>query len=184
MDTRVSVMLRHRISEMLFNLKLEHEAEQHRKEDLELRLSGGGSPESQESSESISREEKLLEEMLRLKLTVGSASAMLPPKQRIKLYQPRSKLEQFEDILIESQLLEQAMPDLAGSPLDYDKFEMEGLGLTREGMEGLGLTGITDFDTSDAIFAEPGADDRPEAERGEAEEGCRFEKTRLSLYQS
>ena len=56
---------------------------------------------------------------------------MLPPKQRIKLYQPRSKLEQFEDILIESQLLEQAMPDLAGSPLDYDKFEMEGLGLTR-----------------------------------------------------
>merc|ERR550532_3279385 len=100
---------------------------------------------------------------------------MLPPKQRIKLYQPRSKLEQFEDILIESQLLEQAMADLAGSPLDYDKFEMEGLGLTREGMEGLGLTGITDFDTSDAIFAEPGADDRPEAERGEAEEGCRCE---------
>ena len=160
---------------MVYIFKLEHEAEQLRKEDLELRLSGGGSPESQESSESISREEKLLEEMLRLKLTVGSASAMLPPKQRIKLYQPRSKLEQFEDILIESQLLEQAMPDLAGSPLDYDKFEMEGLGLTRDGMDGLGLTGITDFDTSDAIFAEPGADDRPEAERGEAEEGCRCE---------
>ena len=85
------------------------ELEQHRKEDLELRLSGG-SPESQvmlkvvysceqapdflcysyfvsfffrtllvlqfepqESSESISREEKLLEEMLRLKLTVSSS---------------------------------------------------------------------------------------------------------------
>jgi hypothetical protein len=27
--------------------------------------------------------------------------------QRIKLYQPKTKLEQFEDILIESQLLEQ-----------------------------------------------------------------------------
>ena len=89
--------------------KLEQELEQHRKEDLELRLSGG-SPESQvmlkvvnpceqdhdflcysyfvsffvhtllllqfepqESSESISREEKLLEEMLRLKLTVSSS---------------------------------------------------------------------------------------------------------------
>lgn len=122
------------------------EAEQFRNEDLESRLSGGGgSPESQESMESISREEKLLEEMLRLKLTVGGASAMLPPKQRIKLYQPRSKLEQFEDILIESQLLDQAIPDLTGSPLDYDKFELENLN----------LNGITDFDTSDAIFAEP-----------------------------
>ena len=37
----------------------------------------------------------------------------------------------------------------------------------------MGLTGITDFDTSDAIFAEPGADDRPVAERGDGEEGCR-----------
>ena len=85
--------------------KLEQELEQHRKEDLELRLSGG-SPESQvalkvlppcdflcyshfvsfffrtrlvlqfepqESSESISREEKLLGERLRLKLTVSSS---------------------------------------------------------------------------------------------------------------
>ena len=58
---------------MVYIFKLEHEAEQLRKEDLELRLSGGGSPESQESSESISREEKLLEEMLRLKLTMSSS---------------------------------------------------------------------------------------------------------------
>jgi len=145
------------------------EFEQFRNDDLESRLSGGGaSPESLDSVGSISREEKLLEEMLRLKLTVGSASAMLPPKQRIKLYQPRSKLEQFEDILIESQLLEQALPDLAGSPLDYDRFEVEGLAMPP----------ITDFDTSDAIFLEPAGegDDRPEADRdglGEADDGCR-----------
>jgi hypothetical protein len=55
----------------------------------------------------------LLPNVLRLKLTTstvastaGVTHASLPPKQRIKLYQPRSKLEQFEDILIESQLLE------------------------------------------------------------------------------
>ena len=36
----------------------------------------------------------------------------LPPKQRIKLYQPRTKLEQFEDILLESQLLEANLPEL------------------------------------------------------------------------
>ena len=91
--------------------KLEQELEQHRKEDLELRLSGG-SPESQvalkvlppcdflcnshfvsfffrtrlvlqfepqESSESISREEKLLEEMLRLKLTEAGTSPVFYP---------------------------------------------------------------------------------------------------------
>ena len=59
--------------------------DEHRNEELESRLAGG-SPESVDSHESITREEKLLEEMLRLKL-VGSgsgASAMLPPKQRIK----------------------------------------------------------------------------------------------------
>ena len=39
------------------------------------------------------------------------AGASLPPKQRIKLYQPRTKLEQFEDILIESQLLEASLPE-------------------------------------------------------------------------
>ena len=95
-----------------------------RKEDLESRL--GGSPESCDSQESLTREEKLLEEMLRLKLvgsSGGATNAMLPPKQRIKLYQPRSKLEQFEDILIESQLLDQNLPDLGGAPLDYEKFD-------------------------------------------------------------
>ena len=59
------------------------------------------------------KDEKLLEELFRLKLTSSAAvsSASLPPKQRIKLYQPRTKLEQFEDILIESQLLEATLPE-------------------------------------------------------------------------
>jgi len=141
------------------------EDDDNRNEDLESRLAGG-SPESTDSHESITREEKLLEEMLRLKL-VGSgsgASAMLPPKQRIKLYQPRSKLEQFEDILIESQLLDQNLPELGGvgSPLDYEKFDLENLSLQDA------INGITDFDSSDAIFAEPdqdSPDDRPEVDQ-------------------
>ena len=124
-----------------------------RKEDLESRL--GGSPQSCDSQESLTREEKLLEEMLRLKLvgsSGGATNAMLPPKQRIKLYQPRSKLEQFEDILIESQLLDQNLPDLGGTPLDYEKFDLENLSLQEA------LNGITDFDTSDAIFADKNTD--------------------------
>eukprot|EP00092_Neocalanus_flemingeri_P019810 GFUD01021460.1.p1 GENE.GFUD01021460.1~~GFUD01021460.1.p1 ORF type:complete len:1720 (+),score=598.38 GFUD01021460.1:69-5228(+) len=140
--------------------------DEQRNEDLESRLAGG-SPESMDSHESITREEKLLEEMLRLKLvgSGGGASAMLPPKQRIKLYQPRSKLEQFEDILIESQLLDQNLPELGGgvgSPLDYEKFDLENLSLQDA------INGITDFDSSDAIFAEPSQaspDDRPEVDQ-------------------
>ena len=125
-----------------------------RKEDLESRL--GGSPQSCDSQESLTREEKLLEEMLRLKLvgsSGGATNAMLPPKQRIKLYQPRSKLEQFEDILIESQLLDQNLPDLGGAPLDYEKFDLESLSLQEA------LNGITDFDSSDAIFADTNIED-------------------------
>jgi len=139
--------------------------DEQRNEDLESRLAGG-SPESVDSTESITREEKLLEEMLRLKLvgSGGGATAMLPPKQRIKLYQPRSKLEQFEDILIESQLLDQNLPELGGvgSPLDYEKFDLENLSLQDA------INGITDFDSSDAIFAEPNQDnpdDRPEVDQ-------------------
>jgi len=139
--------------------------DEQRNEDLESRLAGG-SPESVDSTESITREEKLLEEMLRLKLvgSGGGATAMLPPKQRIKLYQPRSKLEQFEDILIESQLLDQNLPELGGvgSPLYYEKFDLENLSLQDA------INGITDFDSSDAIFAEPNQDnpdDRPEVDQ-------------------
>ncbi|CAB4056278.1 unnamed protein product [Lepeophtheirus salmonis] len=57
-------------------------------------------------------QDKLLEELLRLRLRLAdnscsnssSSSSMLPPKQRLKLFQPRSKFEQFKDILQESQL--------------------------------------------------------------------------------
>lgn len=117
-----------------------------------------------DGDESMAQEEKLLEEMLRLKLTTNSgAAAMLPPKQRIKLYQPRSKLEQFEDILIESQLLEQNISGLVKkSPLDYEKFDLDNMSLQEA------INGMTDFDSSDAIFAEPG-DDRPEVDQIDGE---------------
>ena len=89
-------------------------------------------------------DERLLEELLRLKLTslpgttgngqgglaslppggvdssnsaVTSASAtssLLPLSKNRGLFQPRSKLEQFEDIIFESQLLEAALPELEG----------------------------------------------------------------------
>ena len=126
----------------------DQEQEQMRKEELESRLS---SPDGDDSEESLSREERLLEDMLRLKLVGGGASgghSSLPPKQRIKLYQPRTKLEQFEDILLESQLLDQNLPDLGVAPLDYDKFDLESLSLQEA------LNGITDYDSADAIFAD------------------------------
>ena len=82
-------------------------------------------------------DERLLEELLRLKLTslpgstgnsqVGvtidpsnpaalsaSAASLLPLSKNKGLFQPRSKLEQFEDIIFESQLLEAALPELEG----------------------------------------------------------------------
>lgn len=72
-------------------------------------------------------DERLWEELLRLKLTSLPSSAspdssLLPlsglgndvrgPIQR--LLEPRSKLEQFEDIIFESQLLEAGFPELEG----------------------------------------------------------------------
>ena len=145
----------------------EHDQDQDqlRKDELESRLS------TPESTESLSREEKLLEDMLRMKL-VGSGGAnntMLPPKQRIKLYQPRTKLEQFEDILLESQLLDQNLPDLGGTPLDYDKFDLESLSLQEA------LNGITDYDSADAIFADINGDDvagdNPDTRESSSERG-------------
>ena len=64
-------------------------------------------------------DERLLEELLRLKLTSLPASAApksshLPLSKSVGLFQPRSKLEQFEDILFESQLLEAGFPELEG----------------------------------------------------------------------
>ena len=68
-------------------------------------------------------DEQILEELLRLKLTSSAvvpevtSASLLPPKQRIKLFQPRTKMEQFEDILIESQLFESS-PELASSAVE------------------------------------------------------------------
>ena len=84
-------------------------------------------------------DERLLEELLRLKLTslpatatgnnpagsnpgdlssnsavTASAASLLPLSKNRGLFQPRSKLEQFEDIIFESQLLEAALPELEG----------------------------------------------------------------------
>ena len=68
-----------------------------------------------DEEEEDSQQERLLEELLRLRLSslepsnsTTSASTDLPPNQRIQLYQPRTKLEQLEDILLESQLLEKS----------------------------------------------------------------------------
>jgi len=131
--------------------------EQLRKVDLESRLAGESPDDSIDSQESLTREEKLLEEMLRLKLTgsvgTGASNSLLPPNQRLKLYQPRTKLEQFEDILLESQLLDQNLPDLGGAPLDYEKFDLESISLQEA------LNGFTDYDSTDAIFADHKGDD-------------------------
>ena len=96
----------------------------------------------------------------------ATAASLLPPKQRIKLFQPRTKLEQFEDILIESQLLEASLsggtPNFAeimsasdslitGS--NQDSISLPGLPLGPGDYPGIGLDSI-DFDTSDVIFGD------------------------------
>ena len=75
-------------------------------------------------------DERILEELLRLKLTslpasaasaassvgadMNSVAASLPMTKSRGIFQPRSKLEQFEDIIFGSQLLEAALPELEG----------------------------------------------------------------------
>lgn len=97
------------------------------------------------------KDEKLLEELFRLKLSSSAAavpsSTSLPPKQRIKLYQPRTKLEQFEDILIESQLLEASLPDFEVAAL------AEAAGLSAADLD-LDLMNGFDFEASDVIFSD------------------------------
>ena len=46
--------------------------------------------------------------------SASAASSLLPLAKNRGLFQPRSKLEQFEDIIFESQLLEAALPELEG----------------------------------------------------------------------
>ena len=71
----------------------------------------------------------------------------MPPKQRIKLYQPRTKLEQFEDILLESQLLETNLPEYEVAAI------AEAAGLSVTDLEFDLMEGF-DFEASDAIFNE------------------------------
>ena len=81
-------------------------------------------------------DERLLEELLRLKLTslpatsgssqggdessnpAASVASLLPLSKNRGLFQPRSKLEQFEDIIFESQFLEAALPELEGNSIE------------------------------------------------------------------
>ena len=105
----------------------------------------------------------------RLKLTSApeaTAASLLPPKQRLKLFQPRSKLEQFEDILLESQLLEASLAG-GGSASFSDivsaadnlmssnpqALTMAGLPVGPGGYPGMSFENI-DFDTSDIIFGD------------------------------
>ena len=99
----------------------------------------------------------------------ATAASLLPPKQRIKLFQPRTKLEQFEDILIESQLLEASLagggsPNFAEIVSAADSFmtsnpealTLPGLPVGPGGYPGMSIETI-DFDTSDVIFGEKGS---------------------------
>merc|ERR1719210_926697 len=120
--------------------KLASEAE----EDLDFDKLGGEADDEDEDDDPDSEEfevqlspsdERLLEELLRMKLTslpatatgnnpvpgsnpgdlssnsavAASAASLLPLSKNRGLFQPRSKLEQFEDIIFESQLLEAAL---------------------------------------------------------------------------
>ena len=83
------------------------------------------------------------------------------------MFQPRTKLEQFEDILIESQLLEATLagggsPDLGQIASAADCFmtsanpesiALSGLPTGPGVYPGFGIEGV-DFDTSDAIFSD------------------------------
>ena len=100
-------------------------------------------------------DERLLEELLRLKLTSlppdVATSSLLPVAgvggAGLNLFQPRNKLEQFEDILLESQLLEAALPEVTGADSNF---------------ESVGF----DFEASDAIFKD---DDEIEEEVAEVD---------------
>ena len=104
--------------------KLAHEADP---EDLDFDKLGAqdaddededDDPDSEEFEVQLSpSDERLLEELLRLKLTSLPHSPASGEVMKTKVgapFLPKSKLEQFEDIIFESQLLEAALPDLEG----------------------------------------------------------------------
>ncbi len=72
------------------------------------------------------------------------SSPALAPTSRIKLYQPRTKLEQFEDIIMESQSLEvaAAFAEVAGkSVLVYKRFKGRSC-----------LKGVLELESSQLLF--------------------------------
>jgi len=116
--------------------------------------------------------ESLLEDLARLRLSATSestATSHLPPKQRIKLYQPRTKVEQFEDILLESRMLDRAglsssLEDALAAVVSGDLLtegaddvaDVAGTAPLTVGQR-LGLLheyGVVDFEAADAIFSE------------------------------
>ncbi len=111
--------------------------------------------------ETSPQEERLLEELIRLRLSSQpeATASQLPPKQRIQLYQPRTKLEQLEDILMESQLLEQSgftkgLEKALATAADTSPSSSILDGLDLELLRQCGSIDSVDFEVSDAIFDE------------------------------
>ena len=102
--------------------KLASEAE----EDLDFDKLGGEADDEDEDDDPDSEEfevqlspsdERLLEELLRMKLTSlphSPASSGEVMRGKMSSLLPKTNLEQFEDIIFESQLFEAALPNLGG----------------------------------------------------------------------
>ena len=122
------------------------------------------------TTSATNQEERLLEELVRLRLASQpeATASQLPPKQRIQLYQPRTKLEQFEDILMESQLLEQSgftagleealaaaaasVSNTAGASNSSSSSPLDEVDLELLRQCGSSFDAAVDFEVSDAIF--------------------------------
>ncbi len=122
------------------------------------------------TTSTTNQEERLLEELVRLRLASQpeATASQLPPKQRIQLYQPRTKLEQFEDILMESQLLEQSgftagleealaaaaasVSNTAGASNSSSSSPLDEVDLELLRQCGSSFDAAVDFEVSDAIF--------------------------------
>ena len=112
--------------------------------------------------------DKLLEQLLNLRLNPGDTVAGGPPNAasagtnggsgKTSSYQPRSKLEQLEDILFESQILDSVTGGGTGvpNPFPVGPDGVDGLEerLKADLLEELHLFGASNFEASDAIFAE------------------------------
>ena len=103
--------------------------------------------EEDEDEDDLEEQDKLLEDLLRLRLNPSLLSDPVgvskgPMRILHRPYQTRTKMEQFEDILMESQLF------MAGTGTGTGSGQEEG------GLNNAEYFGTTDFETSDAIFNE------------------------------